>query len=55
MRLQAACLCLSMAVASAQNVMVEVGAKPVGARGKLNLESGNGVLQTCRAGGPINK
>lgn len=54
MRLQAACLCLSMAVASAQNVMVEVGAKPVGARGKLNLESGNGVLQTCRDEGPAN-
>jgi len=35
MRLQAACLFLSMAVASAPNVAVEVGAKPVGARGEI--------------------
>ncbi len=48
MRLQIAYLFLSIAVASAQSVTVEVGAKPVGSRNKLNLESGNGILQTCR-------
>ena len=36
MKLQAACLFLTMAVASAQNVTVEVGGKPVGVRGKRN-------------------
>lgn len=54
MKLQAACLFLTMAAASAQNVTVEVGGKPVGVRGKLNLESGNGILQTCRDEGAAN-
>ncbi len=40
--------------ASAQNVTVELGAKPVGTRSKLNLESGNGIMQTCRDEGAAN-
>jgi hypothetical protein len=45
---------LSFAAACAQNVTVEVGAKPVGARGRLNLESGGGIMQTCRDEGAAN-
>jgi hypothetical protein len=41
-------LFISIAVVNAQNVTVEVGGKPVGARGALNLEPGNGILETCR-------
>jgi hypothetical protein len=52
MRLNAALLCLSMAVAYAQSsgngVTIQVGGMTVGTRGALDLESGNGVLQTCR-------
>ena len=45
---------LSCAAASAQNVTVEVGAKPVGTRSKLNLASGAGILETCRDEGAAN-
>jgi hypothetical protein len=40
--------------AGAQTVTVEVGAKPVGTRARLNLESGAGILETCRDEGPAN-
>jgi hypothetical protein len=53
MKSLAALICLSFA-ACAQNVTVEVGAKPVGARARLNLESGNGIIQTCKDEGPAN-
>ena len=48
-----ALICLSF-VASAQNVTVQVGARPVGTRSALNLESGNEILQTCRDEGEAN-
>jgi hypothetical protein len=54
MKSLAALMFLSFAAASAQNVTVQVGARPVGTRGALNLESGNGILQTCRDEGPAN-
>ncbi len=42
-------LCLgSSAAVLAQNVTVEVGGRPVGTRAALNLESGNGIVETCR-------
>jgi hypothetical protein len=53
MKTLAALMLLSFA-ASAQNVTVQVGAKPVGTRGALNLESGNGILETCRDEGAAN-
>jgi len=40
--------------AGAQNVTVEVGARPVGTRAKLNLESGNGIVEACRDEGAAN-
>lgn len=40
-------LCLSLAVACAQNLAVEVGGRPVGSTNTLNFESGTGVIQTC--------
>lgn len=39
---------LAWASLCAQNVTVEVGGKPTGTRGALNLEPGNGILETCR-------
>jgi hypothetical protein len=45
---------LSYAAASAQKVTVEVGARLVGTRGALNLESGNGILESCRDEGAAN-
>jgi hypothetical protein len=42
----AALLCLSFA-ACAQNVTVQVGGMPIATRGALNLNSGNGILETC--------
>jgi hypothetical protein len=54
MKSLAALMFLSFAAASAQNVTVEVGARPVGTRGALNLESGNGILETCRDEGAAN-
>ena len=39
---------LSFGALCAQNITVEVGGRLVGTRGKLNLESGNGILETCR-------
>jgi hypothetical protein len=48
MKSLAAIMFLSFAAAGAQNVTVEVGARLVGTRGALNLESGNGILETCR-------
>jgi hypothetical protein len=44
----------SLAVLSAQNVSVEVGAKPIGTRGALNLEPGFGVVEICRDEGATN-
>jgi hypothetical protein len=46
---------LSFAAASAQNVTVEVGGRPVGTRGALNLESGAGILETCRDESAANR
>jgi hypothetical protein len=54
MKSLAALMFLSLAAASAQNVTVEVGARAVGTRGALNLESGNGILQNCRDEGAAN-
>lgn len=49
-------MCLWSVAALAQNVTVEVGAKPIGARAALNFESGNGVMQSCRdEGAAINR
>ena len=47
-------MCLWSAAALAQNVTVEVGAKPIGTRSALNLESGNGIVETCRDEGAAN-
>jgi hypothetical protein len=54
MKSLAVLICLSFAAAWAQNVTVEVGARLVGARAKLNLEPGNGILETCRDEGAAN-
>ncbi len=40
-------VCFAYGMAYAQNVSVQVGGRPL-ARGALNLESGNGILETCR-------
>jgi hypothetical protein len=40
--------CFSLAAVFAQNVTVQVGSKPIGTRGALNLESGNGIFEICR-------
>jgi hypothetical protein len=53
MKTLAALMFLSFA-AAAQTVTVEVGARPVGTRAKLNLESGSGILETCRDEGAAN-
>ncbi len=47
-------LCAASAAALAQNVTVQVGARPVGTRAALNLESGSGILETCRDEGAAN-
>ena len=47
-------MCLWSAAALAQSVTVEVGAKPIGTRAALNLESGNGIVETCRDEGAAN-
>lgn len=47
-------LCLGSAAILAQNITVEVGAKPIGTRAKLNLESGNGIVEACRDEGVTN-
>jgi hypothetical protein len=54
MKTFAALMLLSFGAASAQTVTVEVGAKPIGTRAKLNLEPGGGILETCRDEGPAN-
>lgn len=41
-------ICFSSATLSAQSVAVEVGGRQIGARRALNLEPGNGILETCR-------
>jgi hypothetical protein len=41
-------ICFCCAVLRAQNVTVEVGSKPIGTRRTLNLEPGNGMVETCR-------
>lgn len=48
-------ICLVSATLCAQNVAVEVGGRPIGARGALNLEPGNGILETCRDEGAENR
>src|SRR5580658_2499158 len=53
MKILAVLVFLSFA-ASAQNVTVQVGGQPVGTRGALNLEPGNGILQTCTDEGTAN-
>ena len=47
-------MCLWSTAALAQSVTVEVGAKPIGTRAALNLESGNGIVETCRDEGAAN-
>ena len=42
---------LAGAFAAAQNITVQVGGRPVGTRGILNLESGNGVVESCQDDG----
>jgi hypothetical protein len=54
MKSLAALMVFSFAAATAQNVTVEVGARSVGTRAKLNLESGNGILESCRDEGAAN-
>jgi hypothetical protein len=54
MRSLFALMCLWSAAAFAQNVTVQVGARPVGTRAALNLESGSGILETCRDEGATN-
>ncbi|MGP0071154.1 MAG: hypothetical protein ACLPWF_04380 [Bryobacteraceae bacterium] len=44
----------SLASLAAQSVTVEVGAQPVGTRRALNLQSGNGILETCSDEGAGN-
>lgn len=44
-------LSLALLSASAQNITVQVGGRPIGTRGALNLESGNGILESCRDDG----
>lgn len=48
MKFVSAIVWFSMAAASAQNITVQVGGRPAGTRGTLNLESGNGILESCR-------
>ncbi len=48
MRSLAVIFFVSFAAVWAQNVTVEVGAKPIGTRGALNLEPGFGITQICR-------
>jgi len=38
---------LSLAVACAQNITVQVGGRAVGSGNTLNFESGNGIIQSC--------
>ncbi len=47
-------ICLSSFAVIAQNVTLEVGAKPIGTRAKLNLESGSGIVEACRDEGVTN-
>jgi hypothetical protein len=47
MKSLAALMFFSFAAATAQNVTVEVGGRLVGKRGALNLNPGNGILETC--------
>jgi hypothetical protein len=47
MKALAALLCFAFA-AGAQNITVQVGGAPVGTRGALDLEPGNGILEICR-------
>lgn len=47
-------VCLACATAYAQNIAVQVGGRPVGARGALNLEPGNGIQENCRDEGAAN-
>jgi hypothetical protein len=47
-------LCVSLPPVFAQSTSIEVGAKPVGTRKTLNLDSGFGVLETCRDEGSAN-
>ena len=50
MKFPALCL-ISVAVACAQNITVQVGGKPVGPANTLNFESGTGIIQTCNPDG----
>ncbi len=51
MKLAVLFLCLSLAAASAQNITVQVGGRPVGSGNTLNFESGTGIIQTCHPDG----
>ncbi len=42
---------LSVAVACAQNITVQVGGRPVGAASTLNFESGTGIIASCHPDG----
>ncbi len=47
-------ICFSSGWVGAQTVTVDVGGMRVGTRGALNLESGGGVVETCRDEGTAN-
>jgi hypothetical protein len=47
-------ICFSFGWVGAQTVTVDVGGMRVGTRGALNLESGAGVVETCRDEGTAN-
>lgn len=48
-------ICLGCASAWAQGIGVQVGGRSVGTRGALNLESGNGIFETCRDDAAANR
>ena len=51
MRVLFAIICFASGTLCAQNVAVQVGGRPIGARSALNLEPGNGILEACRDDG----
>jgi len=44
-------LCLSAALAWAQNITVQVGGRPVGSASVLNFDSADGIIQSCHPEG----
>ncbi|MGA2883151.1 MAG: hypothetical protein ABSG13_29745 [Bryobacteraceae bacterium] len=51
MKFAALFLGLSVALACAQNITVQVGGRPVGSANTLNFESGTGIIQSCHPDG----